>query len=155
MKHKLLIIGGVIILLLLIYFLSEFKFKDAVITDVVITLERTACRGICPVYKLTIYEDGRVIYEGEEFVSVTGKQTSRISSDKVKELIDEFYKIDYFSLKDRYEALITDLPTTITSIAIGEQTKRVENYAGAPKKLNELETKIDEITNSKKWVEGK
>jgi len=35
-------------------------------------------------------------------VNVTGIQTAEISQDKIKELVDEFYKIDYFSLKESY-----------------------------------------------------
>ena len=118
------------------------------------TLERTACFGTCPVYKLTISGDGKIIYEGTRFVNVTGIQTSQISQDKIKDLVDEFYNINYFALNDKYDALITDMPTTITSITIDGRTKKVINYYGAPKKLNELENKIDEITDSKKWVEG-
>ena len=40
--------------------------------EVVITLERTACFGVCPVYKLTIYGDGRVLYDGIRFVRTEG-----------------------------------------------------------------------------------
>ena len=66
--------------------------------DVIITLERTACFGTCPIYKLTISGDGKVVYEGEKFVNVLGTQTDEISQEKVKELVDEFDKIGYFSL---------------------------------------------------------
>ena len=85
-------------------------------------------------------------------MKITGTQTTQLSQDKIKQLVDEFYRIDYFSLKDEYTAGITDLPTTITSITIDGKTKKVVNYYGAPKKLDELENKIDEITNSKNWV---
>lgn len=123
-------------------------------SDVVITLERTGCYGTCPVYKLSISGDGEVIYEGTGFVNITGTQTSQISQDEIKELVDEFYNVNYFTLKDKYDAPIKDVPTTITSITIEGKTKKVVNYYGAPKKLDELENKIDEITNSKQWIEG-
>lgn len=158
MKQKILVIAGIVILLIvsLIYLYPQLTQppKPAEFSDVVITLERTACFGTCPVYKLTIYGDGRVVYEGERFVNVTGTQNSQISQEKIKELVDEFYAINYFALKDKYDAPITDMPTTITSITIGGKTKKVVNYYGAPKKLDELENKIDEITDSKKWVKG-
>jgi len=120
--------------------------------NVVITLERTACYGTCPDYRLTIYGDGRIVYEGKKFVEVTGLQTAQLSQDKIKQLINEFSRIDYFSLKDEYTESVPDLPTTITSITINGKAKKVVNYHGAPKKLDELENKIDEITNSKSWV---
>ena len=46
------------------------------INTVVITLERTTCFGVCPVYTLTIYGDGRVVYEGTRFVRTEGERTA-------------------------------------------------------------------------------
>ena len=44
---------------------------------------------------------------------------------------------------------MTDLPTVITSIKIGNQTKTVSNYGNAgPERLQDLEYKIDEIADS-------
>jgi hypothetical protein len=125
---------------------------------VVITLQRTACFGACPIYKLTIFGDGRVVYEGERFVKVTGKRTARISPKAVKQLISEFNKLNYFSLADSYTGGPTDLPSAITSISMGKKQKTVSHYLGspnAPQKLTELENKIDNIVNSQQWVASK
>jgi hypothetical protein len=35
-------------------------------SNMVITLERTACFGTCPIYRLTIQGNGQVVYEGED-----------------------------------------------------------------------------------------
>ena len=124
--------------------------------DVVITLERTACFGTCPVYSLTIRGDGTVAYEGKEFVDVKGEAETTISQDQVDQLVSEFEKVDYFSLNDSYiERTVTDLPTVITSISIEGKTKEIEHYRGdfsAPEKLTKLEDKIDEIVNSDQWI---
>ena len=156
MKQKFLIIIGIIALSAAFYFYLYPKLtqppKPSEYKDVVITLERTLCYGFCPNYELTISGDGKVVYEGKSLVKVTGAQTAQISQDKVKKLVDEFYRVGYFSLQDEYIEDIKDLPTTITSIIIDGKTKKIVNYYGAPKKLNELENKIDEITNSKNWV---
>ena len=42
--------------------------EEAVKNDTVITLERTACFGTCPIYTITIYGDGRVVYDGEDLL---------------------------------------------------------------------------------------
>jgi hypothetical protein len=124
--------------------------------DVVITLERTACFGICPVYKLTVYGNGEVVYEGERFVKIEGRRTDSISEEKIRQLVSEFLKIDYFSLKDRYEErMATDLPSAITSITMEGKTKTTRHYHGdysAPEELTELEDRIDEIVNSQQWI---
>ena len=124
--------------------------------EVIITLERTACYGFCPIYSLTIHGDGTVLYEGEDFVETVGKAETVISREKVEQLISEFEKVDYNSLKDTYtERTITDAPSVITSITRNGKTKTIEHYHGdfnAPEKLTELEDKIDEIVNSDQWI---
>ena len=101
---------------------------------------------------LTIYENGTVDYEGRNFVAVTGRQTSTIPQEDVRELVKHFYDIGYFSLEDEYAAQVTDLPTTTTSISIDGRFKKIVDYYGAPEKLRQLENKIDEIANSEVWV---
>jgi len=124
--------------------------------EVVITLERTVCFGACPEYKLTIYGSGTVEYEGKRFVEIEGKRTIDISVEKVRQLLSEFMKIDYFSLNDSYEEFMaTDMPSVFTSLTFDGKTKTVRHYHGdfsAPKELTELEDKIDEIVNSNQWI---
>jgi hypothetical protein len=126
------------------------------LSGVIITLERTMCFGKCPVYTLTIYGDGTVNYEGKKHVAVMGSQMARISENKVSQLIDEFMRINYFSLKDSYTRRgMTDMPSAITSIRIGGREKTVHHYYGdrtAPPELKELEKKIDQIAGSAMWV---
>jgi len=124
--------------------------------EVVITLERTPCFGFCPVYMLTIYGSGEVIYEGKRFVGIEGIRTTTISAEKIEQLVSEFQNIAYFSLNDSYEETnATDMPSAITSITINGETKIIRHYHGdssAPKELTELENKIDEIVYSDQWV---
>jgi len=119
------------------------------LNDVTIKLERTACFGFCPMYSMLIHGNGTVNYDGIRFVEINGTKTYEIPVDQVKELVTLIYETNYFSLDDRYEAQVSDLPSTITTITIGDQTKSVYNYGNAgPQKLQNLEEKIDEITQS-------
>jgi hypothetical protein len=45
----------------------------------VITLQRTVCFGTCPEYKLTIFSDGTVAYEGISSVKKEDTAKGRIS----------------------------------------------------------------------------
>jgi hypothetical protein len=125
--------------------------------DIVITIQRSACFGNCPIYSAQIYADGAVVYVGDEFVKEKGERRFKIPQENIQKLIKEFERIDYFSLKDKYDAdengmSVTDLPTTITSICLDGKTKRVVNYYGAPKKLFELEDKIDNLAGLYKYL---
>ena len=136
--------------------------------DTVITLDRSACYGYCPEYTLTISGDGSVVFVLRMNGKEVRKVTSIISQEKLKEIIKEFNKADYFSLKDKYinqeddgcPEYWTDQPDVNTSIKTNGRIKSISHYHGCrenrgrtiyPKGLTELERKIDEIVNTKQW----
>lgn len=137
--------------------------------DVAITLERTLCFGTCPAYQVTIRGDGTVSYNGERFVRVSGTQTKKIAQTEVVELLREFYKMDFFALRDAYEngrdivvspdgqveeqmMIVTDLPSLYITLHLGDFTKRVHVYFGAPDALDALGRKIDKVAGTDDWV---
>jgi len=121
------------------------------IANVYITMERQGCQDQCPVYTIRIYGTGFAVFEGVEFVKRIGGAQTSVSEEKLKQLISEFQKIDFFSLEDNYEEqAVAGAPTVVTSITIDGQTKTVTHYHGdtsAPEQLTKLEDKIDEILN--------
>lgn len=129
-----------------------------------ITLQRTACFGTCPVYKLTIKSDGSVTFEGVRFTKTTGIATGKITPGDFRTLAKEFEKINYFSLPDAYmpgtkecPQRVTDMPSAETSIRFNGRTKSVSHYhgcgtEGALAKLTALENKIDEVVGTQKWI---
>jgi len=129
----------------------------------VITLERTTCFGTCPAYKLTIFADGMVLFEGKEFVKHKGKAQGQITKAQLDQLMREFNRINYMKLDDEYGGdrcpdRWTDYPSAITSINQNGQVKTVLHYQGCRgltvlDQLTALENKIDEIVNTKRWIE--
>jgi acetamidase/formamidase len=129
-----------------------------------ITLERGACFGTCPVYKLTIKSDGSVTFDGKRFTKTTGIATGKINQADFRALVSEFEKINYFSLPDAYTPgtkecprMITDMPSANTSIRLNGRAKSVAHYhgcgtEGALAKLTALETRIDEVAGTQKWI---
>jgi len=134
--------------------------------DLLITLERTVCYGRCPAYKLSIKSDGAVLFEGIDFTKVKGKAEDKISSEKVSQLIKAFENADFYNLNGKYDNQNcyqwTDNPSATTSIQIDGKAKSIAHYQGCREgndnfkkelsKLTELENKIDEIVETKRWV---
>jgi len=131
---------------------------------VVITLQRTVCYGTCPEYKVTIFADGRVLYEGVSSVKTKGQAWGRISRQKLEDLILEFQNIYYFNLNDSYTPgtkacpqSMTDMPAATTSLSWNGKSKTIVHYHGCRglqvlDLLTQLENKIDEAVNVNKWV---
>lgn len=125
-------------------------------SNVAITLERTACFGTCPVYTVTILEDGTVRYEGQNFVDVMGEQTSEIDPATVALMVEAFEEAGYFDWNATYDTqTVSDLPTIITSVTREGETHQITRYVGdssAPLALPFLEQWIDLMTNTQLWT---
>jgi hypothetical protein len=115
------------------------------------------------VYSVEIFADGFVKYVGIAFVEVKGQKRTVISTDSVDRLVAEFVQAGYFEFNDNYETqrnpdgtstVISDLPTTVTSLRIGDRLKTVVDYAFAPPKLWELEWEVDRVAGTHKWIDG-
>ena len=108
----------------------------------IIELERTACFGKCPIYKIEIFSNGKAIYTGKKFVDNIGVFEFKINASSINDILEYAEEIKFFSLKDEYTRPVSDLPTTFIRI----KTKSVKNHIGGPKSLKELERMIDNIS---------
>jgi len=124
--------------------------------SVVIRLERGPCYGSCPVYGMTLYGDGTVRYDGKDHVRVRGSQTAAIAPDSVRSLVEEIERSGFFSLNDAYtQVSITDAPSAVVYVAADGRKKQVSHYLGdfkAPKALETLENRIDEVSGASRWT---
>jgi len=123
-----------------------------------IKLTRTGCYGVCPAYSVELHGDGQVLFEGEGNVLIVGHHRGHISKDALTGLFAAFRDADYFSAKDEYVSMSTDLPTFTTSIEFDGHKKAVKNYegysVGIPDPVARLERKIDQAVGTDKWTKG-
>ena len=127
---------------------TEFKQDDYV----VFSFRKTGCRGTCPVYYLEIFRSGKMNFEGIKHVDKIGLYTKNINPKQVEDLIKEFQEVNFEGFKDKYTAMVTDLPTTYTSFTNNGKTKKIMNYHGAPQELKKLERKLERIARSNQWI---
>jgi hypothetical protein len=67
-----------------------------------------------------------VEYEGTVGVKVRGKKAHSVSAGQVAQLVEEFYKIDFFSLSDSYDDHTIDHYNPVTiGLLVGERKKSI------------------------------
>ena len=115
------------------------------LNQLTISLEKTACFGTCPVFKIKIFKNGKGIFEGKKFVKKTGLIDFKLSQQEIQKILVKAENIKFPEMLDEYSEKITDLPTTYIQI----KEKKIKDYFGAPKKLKDLETLIEEIVLNK------
>ena len=116
------------------------------------------CYGTCPIYKLTIFSNGRVEWDGDDFVKVKGKASARLSAGELAALKTAFSDAKYLKLGEGYDCReVTDLPSANTSYDDGTRKKSINHYLGCRSKagvqtLSALEAKIDQIAKTDRWI---
>ena len=121
--------------------LCDYKIEDSKEVKEIISINRGACYGTCPIYFISIFSDMSGVYHGKNFVEKTGKIEFKLSEEEINSILQKANKINYCQLEDEYFEHISDLPRTYIQIF----DKKVLDYYGAPKELKELEVLIDKI----------
>jgi len=129
-----------------------------------VTLERTACFGACPEYKVEVDAQGAVKYEGKNDVAVKGLQTRKVSNSDLDFLREAIKRMHVSDLRSTYEKdsdgckeVWTDLPSIIVTIKAGTSERKVSYNTGCKgllvlARIAWLADTIDEVAGSSQWV---
>lgn len=129
-----------------------------------IVLERGGCEQRCAVYRIVIFADGTVIYEGRYFVRKSGLVKSGISPEVLAKLVNELETGGFFQLNDNYgygnkdncTSLDAGEATAVLTVSTHGHSKTVLHNHGCAgpdsKRLTELEDKVDQAVRTAKWI---
>jgi hypothetical protein len=73
--------------------------------DIEITLERGMCFGTCPVYSVSLFGNGPVLWKGEKYVAVMGNVTAHMVPHAIGHLYDQLITSGFLDLEDNYASL--------------------------------------------------
>ena len=133
-------------------------------SSLVASLERGPCHGTCPVYRVELYGDGRVRFDGRQFVGSMGAKNGTTTVGAVQDFMRSVAASEFATADTSYVmgsrgcgAYATDLPTSILSVKVGAKMKTVQQDFGcrdAPKFLRTLAAQLDTATRSSTWIAG-
>ncbi len=122
----------------------------------VVSLERTACFGFCPMYLVEVYRDGTVKYRGDRFVKTVGEATSKVDAATLARIDQAIAQAGWDGFATAYDRQdVTDHPGAIVIVEKDGQRQQVSHYHGdhsAPKALAELEDEIDRLLNIEQFI---
>jgi hypothetical protein len=117
------------------------------------TYERTACFGMCPIFKMIVYTDGKVLYSGKNNVNLIGQYQTHVDKATLQKIEDTANSIGYFSMQHEYDnANVQDLPSIYCAVKNGTgELYSVKNRWHGPNDLKTLYAVFDNIIESAKW----
>jgi hypothetical protein len=130
------------------------------------TLQRTACFGFCPVYKVSVDERDILIFEGERFVTEAGGAVSkRLPKGSFKKLIEIARAHEFEAFDETYPNAdgsncpqqATDLPSASVTIEAGRLTHAVRLYQGCfgfdgRERFDEMLLAMDTVLDIDDWI---
>jgi nucleoid-associated protein YgaU len=128
---------------------------DAAKTKIaLLTLERGACFGRCPMYRVQLFDDGALEFVGERFVAAVGTSTAQLDAAALAKLRARVEGSSFARWKQRYtRPTVTDLPTVQLSWK-GKTIVHALGDASAPPELTRLENDVDVLLDTARWITG-
>lgn len=118
----------------------------------VLSYERTACFGTCPVYKMNLYSDGYATYEGRIHTPYIGPHEGKFDPETVESITALIREQGYKNWKANYESMATDLPSRILTINLdGANQKIVDGGGEAPEGLRSVERELEKNIGQVNW----
>jgi len=117
-------------------------------TGTLVRLETGACRGYCPMYKLTFRNDGVLEYLGIRNVEKIGAETVRLSADEFAQLLKEVRKADLWQYPSVIPSTVVDAPVHTFIVYDGSKSHTVKGTAGIPQPIMALETLMQDIVEA-------
>lgn len=124
---------------------QQNRTVKGLVDSLLFRIERTSCFGRCPTYSITVYVSGYVEYHGKRNVEKIGFYSARVSLEQKELIIQKCKEINFFKLNDRYDANMTDVPSTILAFQYEDNRKVVVDRADAPPGLHIFEKEMDAL----------
>lgn len=134
---------------------QEIKKALPVKESILLTLERTPCFGRCATYKYSIFTTGKVVYYGEANVTNLGHYKAQLTQKQIAEIKAQIEIANIFSMKNKYDAKITDIPSTLLIVNINGKKKKIYDRHGAPDALKDFEKFVDGLVLKSKMTKVK
>ncbi|MFK7808737.1 MAG: DUF6438 domain-containing protein [Saprospiraceae bacterium] len=122
----------------------------------VVKLMKNACFGKCPMYSLTLYNNGKAEYVGRANVEKLGTFTKQIPTEKVASILRQLNAVKFWDMEDKYMSELSDTQKTIMTQFRKDTSKTVTGDHARPDILKPIEKELIAIADdSADWTKTK
>lgn len=135
---------------------SNQKFAEKLAKDTMLYLSKSKCLGNCPVFSITIYNNGKVKYEGVSHVKLKGIFESSLEpgqQEEARRLIDAIDLPKMYSKYPRGVNMVDDVAFTQMVISDGIVKFPTAISYGQPDELKNIELYLTQLVEDLSWVQ--
>ncbi|MFZ1691962.1 MAG: DUF6438 domain-containing protein [Flavobacteriales bacterium] len=117
-----------------------------------LSLERTPCFGMCKAYQINLYRSGYATFDGRMNMEKEGLHSARVGLDTMLTILARADELGFFGMQAKYDAEVTDLPSTVLRIIADDRDKKVIGRVGQPQAFKALVADIESLLLPMAWV---
>jgi len=137
--------------LMILFLISCGSTKNLINEDFNVMMHKGACFGSCPVYTLTIDNQGNATYDGERFTEKVGKHKMKIKKSELQAIAKQLSDMNFFALSEDYKSDVADLPLVNISHTNKGLSKMVKGKDRRPESLLELQSLLEKVAQTEGW----
>ncbi|MFN4254441.1 MAG: DUF6438 domain-containing protein [Saprospiraceae bacterium] len=110
-----------------------------------VQLETAGCRGFCPIYRLTFWQNGKAEFEGIQFTAQTGLRNFTLDPTELAGLQQLVAETNLWQYPDRFQSTVADAPSATLTVWDGPKTKSTLGSIDRPQPLLALEAHLKSL----------
>ncbi len=125
--------------------------------ELVLSLQTTPCMGTCPIYRLEVYQDGTLRYQGSQFTERIGTYRGKLPVKRLKAIFEQAEAINFADLSDTYPTgnmQIMDLPSSILYLRTDSWQKQVVSRRYANPDVEGEQIIVDQLRELQAAMDG-
>ncbi len=113
-----------------------------------VELKTGGCFGYCPVARLTIFANGYVEYEGQNFAERMGRDSFQLTKAERRQLRQKVRAVNVWQYPERIKSNVVDAPSATITVFEKDRKKSVTGSIDRPEPLLELERLIKDLAEA-------
>ncbi len=118
-----------------------------------VELKMGPCFGTCPVFNLTIYENGIATYEGRQFSEREGTYIRQLSEAEIQSVRDLLTANNYWVMEEIFSMEPADLAQSTVVLHDGKYEKTLKGKSRFPDAFVDLRDALWDIATAGDWEE--
>lgn len=144
---------GLLLLIAFGFFSCRTILKDTELhrLNKLVSMNVGPCYGNCPVYTITVYDNGIAAYEGERFTERRGVHIRNIGRAALKSLKQELVAANLWEFPNAFRSRIPDLSTVTIEYFENGRSKVIRGKDGRPPQVLKIQELLEQIANEGDW----
>lgn len=121
--------------------------------DKVLEMSKGPCFGSCPIFTITVYDNGWATYNGKLYTDKLGLHIKKVGRSRLEEIKRELRLANLWQYQNIYRSSLPDLQSVTINYFEKGRTKSITGKEGRPISVQKIEAFLDKMVKTTGWIQ--